>query len=205
MRVEIAGESRAQAEGRNEDVWTQGQLPVPWAAVIDGAGNAQGCAKRASTLLETWISDLSLARLLRDEDWIRLARRLDSAMQGGSQATMALCAVLGDQAVVVTVGDGRAALVRLEGHTDLLTLNTRCHLGSGEASPQVARVQLAPEDVIVLASDAGWNPLGESGVDAAVRKALPGHFESLPGALLDSAPGALTDDATVVTQRILHG
>ena len=58
MNVESYGQSRPQ-EGRqhtqNQDAYVIRQGPVPWVAICDGAGNAQSAARRALSLLESWL------------------------------------------------------------------------------------------------------------------------------------------------------
>jgi hypothetical protein len=70
MRVECYGQTRPQ-EGRqitqNQDAFVIGRVPVAWAALFDGAGNAQTVAKRAASLLETSLAEATLGQLLRDE------------------------------------------------------------------------------------------------------------------------------------------
>jgi len=60
MRVECYGQTRPQ-EGRqvtqNQDGHVIGRAPFSWAAVFDGAGNAQTVARRAASLLETWLAE----------------------------------------------------------------------------------------------------------------------------------------------------
>ena len=60
MTIEIYGQTRPQ-EGRqhtqNQDAFAIGRTPVSWAAVCDGAGNAQSAARHALSLLEPWLRE----------------------------------------------------------------------------------------------------------------------------------------------------
>ena len=210
MRVECYGQSRPQ-EGRqqvqNQDAFVIGRQPLAWMALCDGAGNAQSVAKRALSLLETRLGEAPLGQFLRDETWVRWARGLDSALLGGSEATLVAAAVVGDQVIGVCAGDSRAYLVPFEGPVRLLTADaSKARLGSGETAPAVFRVTLAPRDVLLLASDGAWTPLGTAGLERAVRSMVTRAFADLPAAVLDEASRrGRGDDMTVVALRLLRG
>jgi serine/threonine protein phosphatase PrpC len=209
MRAECFGQSRPQ-EGRqqtlNQDAFLIGRAPVPWMAICDGAGNAQSVAKRALGLLETRMGEATLGQLLRDETWVRWAKGLDSALLGGSEATLVAVAAVGEQVIGVCAGDSRAYLVPFEGPVRLLTGSaSRARLGSGETLPTVFRGSLAPRDVLLLASDGAWSPLGTAGIEAAVRSMVMKPFADVPSAVLDKASRrGRADDMTVVAFRLLR-
>jgi hypothetical protein len=209
VRAECFGQSRPQ-EGRqqtlNQDAFVIGRRPVPWMALCDGAGNAQSVAKRGLGLLESRIGEVPLGQLLRDETWVRWAKGLDSALLGGSEATLVAAAVVGDQIIGVAAGDSRAYLVPFEGAVRLLTGSAaRARLGSGETAPAVFRDTLAPRDVLLLASDGAWTVLGTTGLERAVRSMVTRPFADLPSAVLDVASQrGRADDMTVVTLRLLR-
>ena len=207
LRVECFGQTRPQ-DGRqhtqNQDAYVIGRSPVPWAALLDGAGNAQTVAKRAAGLLERWFQEVSLGQILREESWVGVARRLDSALMGGSQSTLVGVAVVGGDVLGVAAGDSRAYLVPMEGPARLVTDDAaKQRLGSGEVQPFFFRVHLQPRDVLVLLSDGAWGPLGSAGIDRAVRSAFSKHFSETPAALLDAAsPRGRGDDMTAVALRL---
>lgn len=207
LRVECFGQSRPQ-DGRkhieNQDAHVIGHSPVPWVAVLDGAGNAQTVARRAATLLERWFHETSLGRVLQEDAWRGVARRLDSALVGGSQSTLVAVALVGRELLGVAVGDSRAYRVPLEGPTRLLTDDaSKQRLGSGEVKPFFFRQHLEARDVVVLLSDGAWSPLGLTGVDRAVRSAFPKHFSETPAAVLDAASRrGCGDDMTAVALRL---
>jgi serine/threonine protein phosphatase PrpC len=208
MRPEIYGQSRPQ-EGRqhtqNQDAYLVLQAPVPFAAVCDGAGNAQAAAKRALGLLQGCVKEASLGQLLRDETWLRWARLLDSALLGGSESTLVAATLVGDQIVGAAVGDSRAYLVPFEGATRLLAEQAaKTRLGSGAVDPAMFRTRLQPRDVLALLSDGAWGPLGLQGLESAVRSAATKHFSDVPQALLDAASKrGRADDMTAVVIRVL--
>lgn len=209
MRVECFGQSRPQ-EGRqhtqNQDAFLIGRQPVPWIGLCDGAGNAQSVAKRALSLLETWMRETPLDDFWRDETWLRWAKRLDSALLSGPEATFVATAAIGDEVVGVAAGDSRAYLVPLEGPVRLLTESAaKARLGSGETTPVVFRATLAPRDVLLLVSDGAWTPLGTAGLDRAVRRVVAGVFADLPAAVLDEASRrGRADDMTAVALRLMR-
>ena len=209
VRAECLGQSRPQ-DGRqqtqNQDAFVIGRQPVPWMALCDGAGNAQSVGSRALGLLETWTREAKPEDLLRDETWLRWAKRLDSALLNGPEATFVAAAAVGDQVVGVVAGDSRAYLTPMDGAARLLAGSaTKARLGSGETAPVVFRDTLAPRDVLLLVSDGAWTPLGTAGVERAVRRMLAGVFADLPAAVLDEASRrGRADDMTAVALRVMR-
>ena len=210
MRVECFGQSRPQ-EGRqqtqNQDAFLIGRQPVPWIGAVrrcgeravgrrsgPSASSRRGCGRRRST------------SFLRDETWLRWAKRLDSALLGGPEATFVAAAAIGDEVVGVAAGDSRAYLVPLEGPVRLLTESAaKARLGSGDTAPAVFRATLAPRDVLLLVSDGAWTPLGTAGIDRAVRRVVAGVFADLPAAVLDEASRrGRADDMTAVALRLMR-
>lgn len=208
MRVEIFGQSRPQ-EGRqqtqNQDAYAIGHRPVPWAALCDGAGNAQTIAKRALGLLEAFFREASLGQMLQADVWLRWAKSLDYSLLSGPQTTLVAGAVIGDEVLGAAAGDSRAYLLPLEGQLRLLCDKAaKARLGSGEIEPAVFRARLHPRDVVVLLSDGAWSPLGSAGVERAIRSALAKHFAELPQAILDAASRTgRGDDMTAVALRLV--
>lgn len=209
MRVECFAQSRPQ-EGRqqtqNQDAFAIGRHPVSWAGLCDGAGHAQSVGKRALALLETRLREASVGDVSRDETWVRWARGLDSALLGGPEATLVAAAVVGEGVIGVAAGDSRAYVVPIEGPTRLLTeAATKARLGSGGTAPAVFRCALAPRDVLILASDGAWTPLGTHGLERAVRSSFAGAFAEVPTAVLDAAGRrGRADDMTVVALRLMR-
>jgi serine/threonine protein phosphatase PrpC len=174
----------------------------PFAAVLDGAGKAGQVAARVAQMLDL-LASVKLEEAARDETWRSLVRRLDlQAGSGAATTTLVMCAVVDEQAVIVSAGDSFAVYVPLDGPSRIVTETSKRRLGSGEAQAFVARIKLAPRDTIVLASD-GLLGLGLAGIDRAVRAATMRDIGEVPEILLDAAAkrGGLSDDATVVVMR----
>ena len=67
-------------------------------------------------------------------------------------------------------------------------------------APVVFRATLAPRDILILASDGAWGPLGSQGVD---RSALRRHFSEVPEVVLNAAAKrGRGDDMTVLAVRL---
>jgi serine/threonine protein phosphatase PrpC len=97
--------------------------------------------------------------------------------------------------------------VPFEGPVRLLTGSAaKARLGSGETAPAVFRDVLAPRDVLLLASDGAWTPLGTAPLERAVRSMVTRPFADLPSAVLDEASRrGRADDMTVVALRLMRG
>lgn len=87
-RWECVAASRPQ-DGRtaNEDSFLVGRGAVPFAALCDGAGNAERAAKRALGLFGKLIAEATPAQIAQPEAWAGWVRLLDSALLGGGQST----------------------------------------------------------------------------------------------------------------------
>jgi len=209
VRIECFGQTRVQ-DGRqhtqNQDAFSIGHGPVPWAALCDGAGNAQAVARRALGLLENWFRETTLAQLMRSQTWERCAKTLDSALLGGAESTLVAVAVIGDAMRGVVVGDSRAYCVPLEGATRQLAPDAhKARLGSGAVEPAYFEQRLQPRDTVALLSDGAWGPIGPGGIDRVVRANLMSPLVDLPNALLDEASRrGRADDMTVVILRAVR-
>ena len=205
-RLDIESETRAQPGRENEDHVVRGREPVPWVALLDGAGNAHGCAKRAGRVLRGWIQQASPSQIRDAMLWQRMAWSLDSLMNGGPETTLTLVFAFGGIVAGITLGDNRVHVVPGDGSERTCSGRaTKARLGSGEADPTLIWARLDPHDVLVLATDGAWGPLGLKGVERVVRASFTRRFDALPGHLLDEAAkrgGGLCDDATVVTVRV---
>jgi serine/threonine protein phosphatase PrpC len=210
MNAECYGSSRPQ-EGRqqtlNQDGFLIGRSPIPWAAVCDGAGNAQSVARRALLLLKARIDEASLAALLRDDTWIEFVESIDRLLTGGPETTIVTAAVIGDQLVGVSAGNSRAYLVPFERPVRILTSSAPgARLGSGDAEGRSFTGTLAPRDILLLLSDGAWTPLGTAGIERSVRSMTMKAFVDLPAAVLDAASKhGRTDDMTAVALRVVRG
>jgi serine/threonine protein phosphatase PrpC len=122
MRVECYGGSLPQ-EGRsvNEDAYLIGHGDVPFAALCDGAGNAQQAAKKVLKLFEKLFRYANPEQLSIPATWTNWVRLLDSSLLGGAQSTFLAITVLDGQAIGACAGDSRAYLLTRDGDCRILT------------------------------------------------------------------------------------
>jgi serine/threonine protein phosphatase PrpC len=128
---------------------------------------------------------------------------MDLALSGGAETTIVLASVVGHTAIIASAGDSVAVHVPLEGPARILTETSKSRLGSREVHPFVCQMKLAARDVLVLAPDGLYAPLGLAGFDRVVRGATTRNVTDVPQLLLDPAAhrGGLADDATAVVLR----
>jgi serine/threonine protein phosphatase PrpC len=205
IRVECYGASRSQ-QGRthNEDAYLIGRVDRPFAALADGAGNAERAAKKALTLFEKLLGESSLEEIEAAEIWARWVRLLDSALLGSSQSTFIAVGIIGNQAIGACAGDSRAYHVNREGCCRILTDGAAKHrLGSGQARAFPLRVTLEPREILLLLSDGAWTPLSLQTLQKTVVTVAVRHFSEIPVAILDAAGrNGRADDMTAIALRL---
>jgi serine/threonine protein phosphatase PrpC len=206
MKIECYGVSRPQ-QGRttNQDAFLIGRENPAFAALCDGAGNAQQAAKRVLGLFEKLLREASHEALSPDS-WERWVKLLDSSLLGGTQSTFLTAIVLDGEAVGTCVGDSRAYLLNREGECRIMTESAaKFRLGSGKAQSFFVRQPLAPGDVLLMLSDGAWTPLSPYLLRKAVLGALPRGFAEVPSAILDAAGRTgRADDMTAIALRIVR-
>lgn len=134
MRAECYAASRTQ-EGKsaNEDAFLTGRGEIPFAALCDGAGNAQQAAERVLSLFEKLFKDASPPQITEDSTWANWIRLLDSSLLGGSQSTFVGTVIVNGLAVGASAGDSRAYVLNREGDCKIVTEGARKpRLGSGQ-------------------------------------------------------------------------
>jgi serine/threonine protein phosphatase PrpC len=190
----------------NEDAFTIHHAPVPYAAVADGAGNAERAAKRVLTLFAKLFGEALPGDASKAETWAKWIRLLDSALQGGTQSTFIAVAVIDGVAVGACVGDSKAYVVNRDGECSVLTEGAaKARLGSGRAEAFEINRTLAPGDTLLLLSDGAWTPLGPYLIKKAVVGNIGKHFSELPAAVLDIAGRTgRADDMTCVAVRLVR-
>jgi serine/threonine protein phosphatase PrpC len=207
VRVESYGATRPQ-QGRtqNEDAFLIGRAERPFAALADGAGNAERAAKRVLTLFEKLLSEGTTEQIAQPETWARWVKLLDSSLLGSTQSTFLAVAFTGNEATGVCVGDSRAYLINRDGQCKIVTDGAAKHrLGSGQAQPFPLRLTLGAGDILLLLSDGAWTPLSLYALQKCVVTAALKHFSEMPGAILDAAEKTgRADDMTVVVLRLLR-
>jgi len=194
-----------QGRTQNEDAFLIGRGERPFAALCDGAGNAERAAKRVLGLFEKLLNEAAPEQISEAETWARWIKLLDSSLLGGSQSTFVAVAIEGSEVTGACAGDSRAYLVNREGQTKILTDGAAKHrLGSGRAQAFPIRLTLGAGDVLLLLSDGAWTPLSPYLLQKAVASAAARHFSEVPQAVLQAAGRTgRADDMTVVALRIV--
>lgn len=151
-RIECFAATRPQ-QGRtaNEDAFLIGRGAIPFAALADGAGNAQQAAKRVLTLFEKLLGEASPEQVTAADIWAKWIKLLDSSLLGDAQSTFLAVALVGNEAVGACAGDSRADLINRDGDCRILTDGAAKHrLGSGNANPsRLPRWELPQQPVLV--------------------------------------------------------
>jgi serine/threonine protein phosphatase PrpC len=208
MHAECYGATLSE-DGRklteNQDAFGIVRVPVVTAVVCDGAGNAQLAARRVVGLIERWLAEATLGQLLVGDVWLHWSHLADSALLGGAECTLAAISMVGAEARGVVVGDSRVYLLPADGGCQLVSEPVSVHrLGSGEVVPQRVEFHVAPHDMVIIATDGAWSPLGPVRLERVARKASFGHFSDVPPAILEAAgKNGRADDMTAVAIRLV--
>ena len=203
--MEIYGATRPQDGGTtNEDAFHIGRTPIPYAALLDGSGNAGQVAKRALKILEGLVAQASVEEFGLFPTWVNWTRLLDSALLGGPQSTFVAVAALKDRAVGVCVGDSRLYRLPFGGEIQILTEEaSKARLGSSDVVPFPIHQRISQGDILLLLSDGAWTPLNLAKLDRLWRRSLALHFSEFPALILDEAgKNGRADDMTVVAMRV---
>ena len=205
MKIECYGSTRIQ-EGRklNEDAFLIGGGTIPFAALCDGAGNAEQSAKKVLRLFKQLFNKTTLGKVLTPETWAGWIKVLDSSILGVAESTFIGVSVIGRQVIGAYVGDSRAYLIKNEGQCRLITIvPSKFRLGSGKTEPVPINLTLEPQDILLLLSDGAWTPLNPYLLTKAVRSVEGEHFAEVPTVILDAAERTgRPDDMTAVALRI---
>jgi serine/threonine protein phosphatase PrpC len=205
MPFQCYGATRPQ-DGRsvNEDAFVIHHAPVPYAALADGAGNAERAAKRVLTLFGNLFSEAKSEDVSKPETWTKWVRLLDSALQGGTQSTFIAVTLVNGIAIGACAGDSRAYVVDREGTCIPVTEGAnKARLGSGMTEAFHIRRAVSPGEILLLLTDGVWTPLGPYLIKKAVLGALGRHFSEVPGAILDAAGRTgRADDMTAIAVKL---
>jgi len=208
MKVEIYGTSRMQ-EGHkaNEDAFIIGRSETAYAAVCDGAGNAEQSAKRVLQLFEKFVREARSDDLVLFPTWRKWVTLLDTSLLGGSESTFLAVAVLDGRFIGACAGDSRAYLRDNKGQLRIITEQaSKRRLGSGQAEAFPIHQQASRGDLLLLMSDGAWTPLNKYRVQKILSAYTLKHLADLPGAILDEASRAgRADDMTVIAMKVLQG
>jgi serine/threonine protein phosphatase PrpC len=204
-RVECCAATRPQqGHSQNEDAFLIGRGDRPFAALCDGAGNAERAAKRVLALFEKLLNEATPDQVTAAETWTKWIKLLDSSVLGAPQCTFLAVAFTAQEAVGVCVGDSRLYHLNREGQCRILSEGaSKQRLGSGAARPFLIRPTLGAGDILLLLSDGAWTPLNPYLLQKTVVNAYVRHFTEVPAAILDAAGKAgRADDMTALALRL---
>ncbi len=157
---EIHGMTRPSPGCRgNEDCLLFGTHPVPHAVVCDGAGKADGAARRACQLLQRLLSSASREEAAKPDTWLGWLPILDAHLIGIGESTFIGGALIDRLFVGVCVGDSRAYVQRSGSGVELLTkMPNKIRLGTGRARGFDFWCHLEAGDRLFLMTDGAWTP-----------------------------------------------
>ena len=182
-----------QARTANEDAfWIRSRSAEgspPFLAIADGAGAAEGVARRVLRGFERWTVETPAEEIATFAPWSRFVQTTDLGMAGGGrEATFAALAFLEDRIVGVVVGDSRIVLWRRDGDLDLVSEGApKWRLGSGVAQPWPIHLPFERGDVAMLLTDGSWTPLARGRLRSTVARSVVEAFPELPERLLREA------------------
>ena len=207
MKLECYAATRPQ-QGRtqNEDAFLIKAGDRPFAALADGAGNAERAAKRVLTLLEKLLSEAPPEQITEAGTWAKWVKLLDSSLLGGAQSTFLAVAIVGSEAVGACAGDSRLYHINREGQVRIVSEGaSKQRLGSGQAQPFPFHLTLGAGDILLLLSDGPWTPLNLYALQRTVVSAAARHFSEVPAAILDAAGRTgRADDMTAVAVKLMR-
>ena len=118
--------------------------------------------------------------------------------------TFLAVAVVGDRVVGSCVGDSRLYRLTLDGGIEIVTeVASKHRLGSGQVEPWPIHLPLIPGEVLLLASDGAWTPLGLPTLRRVWAGASTLHFSEFPALLLDEGgKKGCADDMTVIAMKL---
>jgi serine/threonine protein phosphatase PrpC len=204
-RVECYAATRPQqGRSQNEDAFLIGRADRPFAALCDGAGNAERAAKRVLALFEKLLNESTPPQITAADTWAKWIKLLDSSLLGAAQSTFIAVAFAANETVGVCVGDSRLYHLNPEGQCRILNEGaSKQRLGSGAAQPFLIRLLLGAGDILLLLSDGAWAPLNPYLLQKTVVNASVRHFTEVPAAILDAAGRAgRADDMTALALRL---
>jgi serine/threonine protein phosphatase PrpC len=199
------GATAAQAgRSQNEDAFLIGRGVPLFAALCDGAGNAERAAKRVLALFEKLVKKAGPGEIETPEAWSRWVKILDSSLLGASQSTFLAVASEEDRIIGVCAGDSKAYLFDRNGEVHILTEGAdKRRLGSGSAVAFPITCTLAAGSTLLLCSDGVWTVLGGYLLRKTVLAARMKNFADMPSVILEAAgKNGRIDDQTAVCMRM---
>src|SRR5258708_33283931 len=121
-RIECFAATRPQqGRSQHEEAFIIGRGDRPFAALCDGAGNAERAAKRVLALFEKLLNEATQQQITAADSWTKWIKLLDSSLLGAAQSTFLALAFTANEAVGVCVGDSRLYHLNREGQCRILT------------------------------------------------------------------------------------
>lgn len=190
----------------NEDAFIIGRGETAYAALCDGAGNAEQSAKRVLQLFKKFMREAGLEDLMIFPTWRKWVKSLDSSLLGGSESTFLAVAALDGRFIGACAGDSRAYLRDNNGQLRIITEQaSKRRLGSGQAEAFPIHQQASRGDLLLLLSDGAWTPLNKYRLQNILSAFTLQHLAELPGAILDEASRVgRADDMTVIAMKVLQ-
>lgn len=204
-RIECYGATRPQqGRSQNEDAFLISTGDRPFAALADGAGNAERAAKRILTRFEKLLHEATPEQVADAGAWAKWVKLLDSSLLGAAQSTFVAVTISGSEVIGACAGDSRLYHLNKEGQCRIISEGaSKQRLGSGQAQPFPIRLTLNAGEVLLLLSDGAWTPLNLYALQKATVSAAARHFSEVPVAILDAAgKTGRADDMTAVALRL---
>jgi serine/threonine protein phosphatase PrpC len=114
--IQCYGATRPQqGRSQNEDAFLIRTGDRPFAALADGAGNAERAAKRILTMFEKLLGEATPDQIEDAGTWAKWVKLLDSSLLGGAQCTFVAATVEGHEVIGIFAGDSRLYHLTQEG------------------------------------------------------------------------------------------
>jgi serine/threonine protein phosphatase PrpC len=206
-RIECYGATRPQqGRSQNEDAFLISTGDRPFAALADGAGNAEQAAKRVLTMFEKLLNEAIPEQIADAGTWAKWVKLLDSSLLGAAQSTFVAVTIADKEVIGACAGDSRTYLINREGQCKIITDGaSKQRLGSGQAQAFPIRLTLGAGDILLLLSDGAWTPLNLYALQMAAVNAAVRHFSEVPAAILEAAGRTgRADDMTAIALKLIR-
>ena len=211
MRFECYGESLTLERGRVDgDTFLVDCEETPLIALCDSIRHAGRPPRRTLELFRRLFAQAQPEEIGRFSTWAHWMGLLDFALLRRSQSAFVAVAAVGDRIIGAAVGSCRAYLFDGRGGTTALVGDrqqspNRLRLGTGDAKVSPIELDLQPQDLLLLLSEAAWTPLRMSELRRAVAGAHLRHVAAASPAVLQAAASrsdSSRDMTVVALQRI---
>ena len=203
--LEMSGATAVQTGGSvNEDALLIRRDAPAFAALCDGAGDAERAAKRVLKVFEKLFKEAKPEDPALPETWSGWVKVLDSSLLNTFQSTFLAVASVENRVTGTCVGDSRAYLLDRNGELRILTEGAAKHrLGSGSAVAFPVALTLLAGDTLLLLSDGVWTVFGGYLLCKTVMAARMKNFADMPTVILEAAgKNGKVDDMTAICLRV---